>query len=246
VAICCLAFVVAPAFAAKPAPATVTTSPAVANPYSTTAACDMGILPPPQVAFGYILPPGDEYYTLIDPRTCSDDCGHPGGGVQSRLITNAHVLHFYTEPCQIPATISIAPAFETSPGCFTPNPFAPDLCPAVNTMYSDEGGPLATCVDQVRPVVAGCCITEPAFLKIVYNQGTCGGGRPAFCGPDGQNCSPCRQYNYYPGASFPGDDVCVVLSPQGIGGVDMWVESECCNPTPTLPGSWGSLKTLYR
>src|SRR5262245_34648945 len=104
-AICCLAFVVAPALASKPAPQTISQSPTVGPMNSTLAACPMGILPPPALAFGYILPPGDAYYTLLDPAQCPS-C--PGGSYRA---TNGHVLLLFTEPCQIPATVSLVPAF---------------------------------------------------------------------------------------------------------------------------------------
>ena len=241
-AICCLAFAVAPALAAKPAPTPITqadgsTQPPVAEITSSAAACALGTFGPPINAFGYILPPGDEYYTLIDPRQCPT-C--PPSGYH---VTLSHQLLYFTDPCQMQVTVSIVPAFENTPGCFTPNPFAPPLCQPV-TYQINDGGVLGQCVDYQLPISAGCCITGPVFLLIEFDSGTCAPGRPAFCGPAA--CVNCFQYNYYPGAPFPGDDVCAVLSPQGVYGTIMSVDTECCAATPTLPGSWGMLKTLYR
>jgi hypothetical protein len=238
----CLALTVAAAFASKPEPTLIPTEgplPVVMNSITgTTTACEMGILPPPALAFGYILPPADQYFTLLNPANCASCGANP-----ARLITMSHTLLYFTEPCQIPVTVAIAPAFETSPGCYTPNPFAANLCPPVQYMVSD-GGNLGACVDAALPVAAACCVDGPTFLMIQYDQGTCANGRPAFCGPG--SCSLCQQYNFYPGAGFPGDDLCALLGPQGVFGVNMWVDSECCQPTSTLPGSWGSLKSLYR
>src|SRR6185503_20998977 len=98
VAICCLAFAVTPALAAKTAPTVVQQNPTLHPSNETNAACQMGVLPPPGTAFGYILPPDDIYYTLLDPANCSA-CLPPAAA--GRLMQVAHVLLYFTEPCQI-------------------------------------------------------------------------------------------------------------------------------------------------
>ncbi|HKQ57483.1 MAG TPA: hypothetical protein VJY35_06415 [Candidatus Eisenbacteria bacterium] len=239
VAICCLAFAVAPALAAKTAPTVVQQNPTLHPANATNAACSMGVLPPPGTAFGYILPPDDIYYTLLDPANCG--ACHENG----RLLTTAHVLLYFTEPCQIPVSVSITPAFDNEPdGCFTPNPFAPPLCAPVQYVVND-GGVLNQCVQYDLPITSACCVNGKAFLTLEFDQGTCGSGRPAFCATGAGACVNCVQYNFYPGATFPGDDICAVIGSQ-VGVINMWADSDCCDPTPTLPGSWGLLKTLYR
>lgn len=242
-AICCLAFVVAPALAAKPVPTLVTQpdgslQPPVAEISSAAVACQMGVLPPPAVAFGIILPPADQYYTLLDPRQC------PACHADGRLLTLSHMLLYFTEACQINVTVAVTIANNDGAGCYSPNPFAPPLCAPVQYTINDAGY-LNQCVDYQLPISAGCCINQPVFLLWQFDGPTnCPAGRPAVCGPG--SCLNCIQYNYYPGAPFPGDDLCATYSPSGIFGIDHWVDSECCSPTETLPGSWGSLKTLYR
>lgn len=235
-ALCCLA---APAFAAKPAPEIISndTSKPPIDITSPSALCQMGIFDPPALVFGYVLPPADDYYTLLDPHQCG---ACPTGTYQ---ITKAHVLLYWTAPCAIPVTVSIVPAFMNAAGCYVPNPIAPPLCPPTTTTVSDHGL-LGDCVDVALPVASGCCIDQPMFLKIRFDQGSCPAGRPAFCGP--ASCVNCRQYNFYPGSPPAGDDLCAVLSPQGAYGVDMWVDADCCNATGVHHGSWGTLKTLYR
>ncbi len=242
----CLALAIAPAFAAKPTPAPMATpegAPGV-HPIGEVSAlppvCTLGVLSPPASAFGYILPPDDVYYTLLNTANC------PSCGAVGYRATTAHVLLFFTEPCNIPVTVSLAPAFDDDgDGCFTPNPFAPPLCPPIQYVIND-GGVLNSCVDYQLPLDPTCCFSGRAFVVFEFDQGSCVAGRPGFCSPGPGGCSNCTQYNYYPGAGFPGDDLCVVLSPFGFYGINMFADLECCGVVPTLPGSWGLLKTLYR
>jgi hypothetical protein len=238
----CLALAI-PAFAAKPAPtfrATPDNTPTpiqVGNVNSVAAACQLGVLPPAANAFGYILPPDDEYYTYVDPANCA---ACPGGFVP----TNAHAWLYFTEPCQIPAFVGIVNADLSDPNCPRPNPFDV-ICPDQGYVLTDNGI-LGDCIDFSLPLAcspANLCITHPVFLKIRFEQGTCASSRPAFCGPP--SCTNCRQFNIYPGSPPGGDDLCALLSPYSLYGAIMYVEGNCC-PVPNLPGSWGKVKTLYR
>lgn len=241
----CTALAVAPAFAAKPAPIAMPTPTGSVGhitygPNSTTAfPCKLGIDGPAANAFGYVFPPDDEYFTLLNPATC-DPC--PGAAYRANA---AHVWLYYTASCQIPVTISLVPAHPTaSPGCFQPNPFDPPLCAPVQYLLSD-GGNLNACLDYTLPLGQDCCFQGPVFLKIVFDQGTCPNFRPAFCGPGGP-CVNCQQWNYYPGTSAPGDELCSLLGAQGYTGFIMNADVSCCQVVPTLPGSWGKIKTIYR
>jgi hypothetical protein len=238
----CLALAVAPAFAAKPEPTPLAppTAPSVGTPSSTTnsaSSCALGVLGPPTIAYAYVLPPNDAYYTLIDPAVCA------AFQTENRLLTVAHVELYFTAPCEVPVTVSVVPAIDLGGGCLAPDPFAPPICPPVNYVVGD-GGALGRCVNYALPLPAGCSINGPAFLHIEFDEGSCPNGRPAFCGPAA--CSHCTQYNFYPGVGAPGDDLCAVLTPYQLTGPIMYVESTCCLPTSTTPGSWGVLKTLYR
>ena len=181
-------------------------------------------------------PPQDAYYTLLVPNNCPT-C--PGAGYN---LTEAHVQLFFTEPCQISVNVAIVGAVEISPGCRAPNPF--DIkCPPTTYVLND-GGTLNACIDFSLPLPAACRINGPAFLLIEFNNSDCPSFRPAFCGP--ASCYNCTHYNIYPGSPPGRDDLCVVLTPFGLSGVIMYVDANCCQPTPTLPGSWGLVKTLYR
>jgi len=239
----CLALAAAPALAAKPQPVLVGTPTSINSatpaPGITNTQCQLGVPPPVALAFGYILPPDDEYYQLLDPATACAGCN--GGPL---LLQNAHIALYFTAPCQIPTTVSIMPAITLGPGCLGPNPFGTPIC-APNEYMVNDGGVLNDCVDYSFPLPSGCCIQGPAFLEVRFDQGTCPTSRPAFCGPAA--CLNCQQYNFYPGAPAPsGDDLCAVLTPFGVYGINMWVDATCCGATPTHNGSWGQLKTLYR
>jgi hypothetical protein len=135
--------------------------------------------------------------------------------------------------------VAIVGANELFPGCLAPNPFDIKCPPTTYTL--NDGGNLNTCVDYNMPLPQNCCINGPVFLAIEFNQSSCPPNRPAFCYPP--SCTNCHQYNIYPGGN---DDLCAVLSPFQIFGVVMYVDATCCDAVPTLPGSWGKVKTLYR
>jgi hypothetical protein len=237
----CIALAVAPAFASKPDPASLGT-PATSQQsikmgeIQGAPLCQLGVLGPAANAYGYILPPDDGYYTLLDPASCGS-C--PGGSYKA---VTAHTELFFTAPCEIPVTVTLVQAQQLTPGCWSPNPFAP-LCPPTQYMVND-GGQSNVCVDYTLALDPTCCFQGPVFLLIEFDQGTCPTSRPAFCGPAA--CNLCTQYNFYPGVGVPGDDLCAVLAPFGLFGNVMYADVECCAATPTLPGSWGKLKTTYR
>jgi hypothetical protein len=196
-------------------------------------ACNLGVPGPAAIAFAYILPPDDAYYTLISPAACTSCLA------DAHLLTAAHVQLYFNATCEIPVTVSIVPAIDLGGGCLAPDLLAAQICDPVSYMIGASA--LNQCVNYALPVTPGCCINGPAFLKIEFDQGTCPNYKPGFCGPTG--CNDCMQYNAYPGVTGAhGDDLCDVHGMVGI----MYVESTCCSPTSTLPRTWGKLKSLYR
>jgi len=239
-----LALTVAPALAEKPAPTRV--PPVTAFPpegplgimTSGSPACALGVTAPLANAFGYVIPPDDQYYTRIDPGSC------PSCSNDLYKATVAHVQLYFSTPCEIPVTVALVPAVESEPGCWSPDPLAAPLCPPTQYMVGD-GGTLEQCLDFQLPLDPACCFNGPAFLLVEFDSGSCPEAQPMFCGP--ASCTACTQYNFYPGADLPGDDLCTVLSPYGLAGPRMSADVECCEaPTSITPGSWGLLKTLYR
>jgi hypothetical protein len=238
----CLALGITPAFAgnADPTPVTPSASLLAGTPSgsasSTTTECNLGILGPPAVARNYVSPPGDEYYTLIDPATCVD--------CQSniRVLTEAHMALKFATPCEIAVSLSIVPAVDLGGGCLAPDRSAPALCGPIDDVISD-GGVTDQCVDYARSMPALCSIDGPAFLKIEFGLGSCLPGRPEFCGLT--TCNNCTQYNFLAGGGTGLEDLCAVF-PGPLKSIVMNVGSTCSAPTSTAPASWGKLKTLYR
>ena len=227
----------APAFATKAGPSawTLPDSPTVGVSTDAPAgdACNLGVLGPAAIAFAYILPPDDAYYTLIRPAACA------GCLADGLLLTSAHVELYFNATCEIPVTVSIVPAMDLGGGCLAPDLLAAPICDPASYMIG--ASTLNRCVKYAFAVAPGCCINAPAFLKVEFDQGTCPNYKPGFCGPVG--CSDCMQYNAYPGVTGAhGDDLCAMHGMVGI----MNVESTCCAPTSTLPRTWGKLKSLYR
>jgi hypothetical protein len=232
----------APAFAGKLAPNTKPTPVSASLPFQvgratgTSAACQMGVLGPAIAAYGYLFPPNDQYYTYLDPVDCPSCSGN------AYLFTNAHVQLYYTQSCQIPVFVSIVGADVSDPYCPRPNPYDV-ICPEVQYVLGDAGV-LNQCIDFSLPLPASCCVNRPAFLELRFETGSCPDYRPEFC--YGSSCENCRQYNIYPGSPPGGDDECAVLAPNGFSSWIMYAEATCCQATPTLPGTWGKMKTLYR
>jgi len=227
----------APAFATKsdPAPWTLPAGPAVGVSTDALAgdACNLGVPGPAAIAFAYILPPDDAYYTLISPAACAVCLAG------AHQLTAAHVQLYFNATCEIPVTVSIVPATDLGGGCLAPDLLAAPICDPVGYMVSASA--LNRCVDYTLPLTPACCVSVPAFVKIEFDRGTCPSYKPGFCGPGG--CSDCMQYNANPGVT--GAHVGDLCDMHGLVGI-MYVESTCCTPTSTLPRTWGKLKSLYR
>jgi hypothetical protein len=238
----CLALAVAPALAAKPVPSLIP-SPAgtpvdhqIGNVTSIPTTCQLGVVGPSIGSFGYVDPPDDVYYTLLNPANCPT-C--PGDKYR---LTTAHLLLYFTEPCNIQVTVSVVPAVESSPGCFAPNRVPPPICPPT-TYLVDDGGALEQNLDVQFAMPADCCISGPAFLVFEFDEGTCAEGRPRFLTP--ASCNNCTQYNVYP-LKPSGDDLCAVLSPN-LHGPIMYADAECCpvNQPPDCSGATASEAVLW-
>ena len=245
-AICCLAFAVAPALAAKP----VLTPQALPNGAylppgnEISSVCNLGQTGPALGSAIWFFPSDDYYYTVFDPAQCGCAAG------MTNLV--AHWTLNWTVPCSIFVQAWILPAVQTSPGCYvavTP-PSPPDppsaLCgPSEVTLLDGAAGGLITHSIPLPP--CNCLANgQKAFVLVkIVSGGSCPQSGGALVSPeivfDGTP-DPCTSYNAYPGSGGPVD----LLTFGFPGNMMMSVEADCCTPTPTLPGSWGTLKTLYR
>jgi len=207
------------------------------RPYATLGTCTLGSdLPPAFALEGYLAPPGDQYYTLLDPSDCAS-CS------DTATVTAAHIVLFFQTACSQPIQLSIVGVSADDPSCDTPDP-ANVIMPAATYML-DPGQTGA--VDFTLPLDEPLCLTEPVFLCYTIDQFGAG------CDTDvtapllvaaSSGCETCKAWNFY---DTNEDDFCVVAPPFGVDGPFIhYADADCgCTTTPTLPTSWGSLKIRY-
>ncbi len=202
----------------------------LAQPNQVTGDCVMGVAGDAAWAVDYLAPPEDAYYTLLDPSTCG--CT----GTTGVMLAWAHmVLYFPTAACSFPVTVSVVAADLTDPACPVPLP-EQVICPPL----SYTPAPTSTGLwDFCMPLYAGCCVTTKVFLKVQFDgTGDCS-AMPKLVTTDA--CEPCVSWNGYPPTHM--DELCGLGFP---GNLKMYVGGICCDVVPTLGGTWGRLKTLYR
>ena len=116
------------------------------------------------------------------------------------------------------------------------------LCgPTLHPISSDAFAGLKT---HTLPVPAGCCISQDAFVRIRFVSLLCDDVEVTELALNGTDapCVNCEQYFGTTGFFAGLTDWCVVNQPR------LWTRytANCCAPVPTVPRSWGQVKTLYR
>ncbi len=205
------------------------------------AACSLAPAPLGVQFFVFVNDHWTSHYTLLRPSTCLG-CPAPQS-LDLRSTTfrvrwgsgSCPTAGFDVELSIVGTTTGGAP------GCLVPDPTNVLCGPTLHSLT-----PPVPAAPQIvtLPLPSGCCINQPAFLRVRYLNLT---GVPP-CVPitntDGVSCDPCEQYyTTLNGAPTPTDPC-----PQGGSVQQQWfsVDAECCQATPTLPASWGKLKSLYR
>jgi hypothetical protein len=201
---------------------------------SVLATCTLGVTGTPYYLVNYLLPPNDAYYTFIDPASCSA-CG---SGIVNALTAHAYLN--FRAVCTQPVSVGIYGAIG-DPGCYAPDESNP-LCAPFNVTLSPAA---AGNYNFSIPIPGGCCISQPAFLKIEFTS-TAAGCATSTTIPrliTTASCDlACTSWNVYPGGGP--DDLCVDIALAG--NPIMNVEVDCCASTPTHNRSWGTLKSSYR
>ena len=125
------------------------------GPTGPQATCTLGVTGAPALIVDYIFPPNDAYYTLLDPTSCTA-CSSPAVSAVA-----AHVMLNIRSLCTLPVSVGIYGATGDA-ACYTPDPNNVLCAPfTVNLAPSALGN-----FDFSIPMPAGCCISQPAFLKI--------------------------------------------------------------------------------
>jgi hypothetical protein len=125
--------------------------------------------------------------------------------------------------------------------CYTPDP-ATVLCAPFTTYLIP---PTPGNYNFSIAIPGGCCISQPAFLKIEF-VALAAGCNTSTTIPrliTTADCSAsCNSWNIYPGGGP--DDLCYDIGFPGYPVMN--VEADCCASTPTRHDSWGKLKSIYR
>jgi len=173
--------------------------------------------------------------TLIDPASCLA-CPAPA----SLDLNSVKFRLRWWNACSATAEVSVV-GVTGAPGCPAPD-LGNVLCAPVS--YEIAGFSVTGGVEHTLAFPSACCIDGPAFVLVKFTGLLACAGTSTSVGPIVSTLSPlpaCTQY-FSTSSSYPTlTDVNPSL------GLPLWVnvDADCCDPTPTLPGSWGRLKTLY-
>ena len=186
---------------------------------------------------GYLAPPGDTFFTLLRPSSCSN-CPAPA----RLLLTNAHLRLGFQWACSMPVLVSVVGSV-SGPGCPVPNR-NDVICPPTRYDLDSPGGEL---VEFGLALPSGCCISDDAFLVIEFLHNDQCPINPLL-GATAAPCTGCSSWNDNPAFGFV--DICsdpFWPSADGAGNPAMWVEADCCsNVVPVLPTSWSGVKAHDR
>lgn len=199
-----------------------------ATPARSIATCNLGVTGPAVFTVSYVIPPDDQYYTLLDPA--EQGC-EAQGGVQ---IHAAHIGVEFQYAYETPIRVGIVQADLSNPECPVPVPGA-YLCPPTDYMLA---GPGTGAYDVTLPLATSCTLTGPAFLEITFTEWGDWWEVPGLL-LTGQ-CAPCNSYNYYPGDHY---DLCTFGFE---GNPIMYVDAVADAALPVARGTWGRIKTMHR
>jgi len=201
---------------------------------TTNAQCLIGETRAGNIATLGVIEPGAKFYQLLDPAQCLA-CSL----VTGRAIESAVIRMRFLSACDVVFRVQIVGA-SGGPACYAPDT-ANVLCMPSVQIVGEPAGQITT-KNYTMTINNGCCIETASFLSIEVVSMTCESNQIG--NPFALPCSPCTQYIVSPTYLPPG------IAQQCEGGFSrnfrMWTEADCCGAVPTLPRSWGSLKTLYR
>lgn len=186
----------------------------------------------PVASLDYILPPDDQFYTLLQPPQCTA-CGN----TNSARLSNAHIVLNVLAPCTMPIEYSIVAA---DTGCTQPDPLALICAPTQTNLVPTSVG----LVNFTLPLPDSCQFTGPAFLCITFKSFPVGcdqaNNRPRLVLASG-GCPACQSFNY-----FDTDKADLCVEPDALTGQPLFYAEAWSCFTPTLPRTWGALKIRYR
>lgn len=212
--------------------------------YTGGSFCELGGLQQPFDEIDLFLIPNDQYYTLLDPATCNE-CGATG----TMTVDRIHVAINFRTACTQPILISILES--DANGCPRPDLNKVLMAPTQFDLTGPGPGVTMFELNLANPV----CLRGKAFLGLTVNQygATCaeeGVNTPTLVYGDTVECAPCRAYNYYPDPDAPNgmfiDAFCNGPNDLTPGLPIHYVSGSCCKLMPTLPATWGQVRSRYR
>jgi hypothetical protein len=218
---------------ALPKPVVVTMAPELV-PTIEAGVCNIGEIRPGNQGLIGPFETGAEFYQLLDPAQCPA-CST----VTGRALLNAVIRLRFAFPCSAEIRVSIVGALGDV-ACFTPDPTRLLCTPYVRVIGESASQPSAK---NYTVPLSGCCIEGPAFLHIEVLQTDCG-PQSVVMPYTTAGCTPCTQYAVSPTYLAPGiNEQCATGFSRDFR---MWVEADCCGPTPAIHDTWSKVKTLYR
>lgn len=117
------------------------------------------------------------------------------------------------------------------------------LCgPTLHPISSDAFAGLKT---HTLPILGACCISQDAFVRIRFVSLLCDDVEvdDLALNSTAAPCANCEQYFGTTGFFAGLNDWCTSFD-----NTSLWTRytANCCAPVPTVPRSWGQVKTLYR
>ena len=189
----------------------------------------------------YIDPPQDQYFTLLDPATCTD-CTATG----TMTVDQIHVRLTFQTACSQPAIVRLVEA--KNAGCSEPDLTKPLMSYLPINIVAPGPGQWEAVVNLPDPV----CLRGKTFLEVTFDAigGGCTDGiselPPYIAYADTNLCEPCHYYNYYmSGGDLTKDHLCRAIGHWTPGPFVHYVSGHCCALMPVQPATWGRLKIRY-
>jgi hypothetical protein len=199
-----------------------------------------GVFPLFDILEDFFFPPGDQYFTLLEPATCAE-CVATG----TMTVDVVHIAMNFRTACNQPIVVSIV---EAKPGaCPEPDLTKVLLAPTQFWLPGPGPGTFQFELSLANPV----CLRGNAFLNMTINEfgSACSVSEfdtPTLAYADTMDCAPCRYYNYYSdGADIVKDQLCRSVGNWTPGPLLHSVSGSCCDLVPVFPVSWGQLKIRY-
>ena len=199
-----------------------------------------GLFQPFDIIEDFFFPPGDQYFTLLEPSNCTE-CAKTG----TMTVDQVHVAINFRTACNQPIVVSIVEA--KGGACLEPDLTKVLLAPTQYTLPGPGPGTFEFDLNLADPV----CLRGNAFLNVTIDQfgSACSTeefNTPTLVYADTMQCVPCRYYNYYSdGSDLVKDQLCRSVGNWTPGPLVHSVSGSCCDLIPVIPATWGQLKIRY-